>query len=356
MFGNLQGTNNTQTQQQGNPTSSIFNNPPPANNLFGQNQNPLGQQQQPQGIFGQTQQSNLFGNNTQQTGLFGQPQQQQQQQQPLLGQQQQQTTLTGQQQQPNSILGQPQQQTLQLGQTQQNNVFGQNQQQQPLTLGQQTQQTQPTTQQQPAQPKNYTLNQINQQTKIHIENLTKAIANKEKIDKNQKSLQLIEKNSLKNIQQQQQQITLGINPQQQQQQVQRILVKGDRRNHTQRVENYYNEWNKVYLNISKKQDETHAQLIALVDQLTQQDTQFDIDEESLIDSIKQLGKDLDVLERKINYVVKIQEKILGLEKEECEWDQIVNNLSECLLHLDQQTKDVEDLLQQAEKHPKVQNK
>ncbi|CAD8167775.1 unnamed protein product [Paramecium octaurelia] len=352
MFGNPPGSNNAPTQQQGNLTSSIFNNPAPTNNLFGQNQNPLGQQQQPQGIFGQSQQFNTFGNNNQQqTGIFGQPQQQQ----PLLGQQQQ-TLLTGQQPQTTSLLGQPQQQVPQLGQTQQNNLLGQPQQQQPLGLGQQPQQTQPTAQQQPAQPKNYTLNQINQQTKLHIENLTKAIANKEKIDKNQKNLQLIEKNSLKNIQQQQQPVTtLGINSNPQQQ-VQRILVKGDRRNHTQKVENYYNEWNKVFLNISKKQDETHAQLIALVDQLTQQDTSFDIDEESLIDSIKQLGKDLDGLERKINYVVKIQEKILGLEKEESEWDQIVNNLSECLLHLDQQTKEVEDLLLQAEKHPKVQNK
>ncbi|CAK61612.1 unnamed protein product (macronuclear) [Paramecium tetraurelia] len=351
MFGNIPGTNNAPTQQQGNLTSSIFNNPAPTNNLFGQNQNPLGQQQQPQGIFGQPQQTNTFGNNQQSTGIFGQ---QQQQQQPLLGQQQQ-TLLTGQQPQTNSLLGQPQQQIPQLGQTQQPNLLGQPQQQQPLGLGQQPQQTPSTAQQQPAQPKNYTLNQINQQTKIHIENLTKAIANKEEIEKNQKNLQLIEKNSLKNIQQQQQPATtLGINSNPQQ--LQRTLVKGDRRNHTQKVENYYNEWNKVFLNISKKQDETHAQLIALVDQLTQQDTSFEIDEESLIDSIKQLGKELDGLERKINYVVKIQEKILGLEKEESEWDQIVNNLSECLLHLDQQTKDVEDLLLQAKKHPKVQNK
>ncbi|CAD8069424.1 unnamed protein product [Paramecium primaurelia] len=352
MFTNMNGANNNQPQQQGNPTSSIFNNPAPSNNLFGQAQNPLGQQQ-PQGILGQSQQPSIFGNTTQSTAIFGQPQQQQTN---VLGQQQQ-TTLAGQQQ-PNSLLGQPQQQATQLGQTQQTNMFGQPQQQQPQIQGQQATLTQPTTQQQPqpTQPKNYTLNQINQQTKLHIENLTKAIANKEKIDKNQKNLQLIEKNSLKNIQQQQQQqMTLGINPNPQQQ-VQRTLVKGDRRNHTQKVENYYNEWNKVFLNISKKQDETLAQLAALVDQLTQQDTSFDIDEESLIDSIKQFGKDLDVLERKINYVVKIQEKILGLEKEESEWDQIVNNLSECLLYLDQQTKDVEDLLQQAEKHPKVQNK
>ncbi|CAD8176244.1 unnamed protein product [Paramecium octaurelia] len=351
MFGNVNGANNAQTQQQGNPAASIFNNPAPSNNLFGQPQNPLGQQQQ-QGILGQPQQSSIFGNSTQTTATFGQPQQQQPN--VLLGQQQQ-TPLAGQQQ-PTSLLGQPQQQATQLGQTQQTNMFGQPQSQQPLAQGQQTTITQPTAQQQPAQPKNYTLNQINQQTKLHIENLTKAIANKEKIDKNQKNLQLIEKNSLKNIQQQQQQqLTIGGNPNPQQQ-AQRTLVKGDRRNHTQKVENYYNEWNKVFLNISKKQDETLAQLAALVDQLTQQDTSFDIDEESLIDSIKQFGKDLDVLERKINYVVKIQEKILGLEKEESEWDQIVNNLSECLLYLDQQTKDVEDLLQQAEKHPKVQNK
>ncbi|CAK80200.1 unnamed protein product (macronuclear) [Paramecium tetraurelia] len=349
MFPNMNGANNAQGQQQGNSAPSIFNNPVPSNNLFGQPQNPLGQQQ-PQGILGQPQQSSIFGNTTQSTAIFGQPQQQQTN---VLGQQQQ-PPLAGQQQ-PNSLLGQPQQQATQLGQTQQTNMFGQPQQQQPLAQGQQTTIAQPTTQQQPAQPKNYTLNQINQQTKLHIENLTKAIANKEKIDKNQKNLQLIEKNSLKNIQQQQQQqLTIG-NPNPQQQ-VQRTLVKGDRRNHTQKVENYYNEWNKVFLNISKKQDETLAQLVALVDQLTQQDTSFDIDEESLIDSIKQFGKDLDVLERKINYVVKIQEKILGLEKEESEWDQIVNNLSECLLYLDQQTKDVEDLLQQAEKHPKVQNK
>ncbi|CAD8083875.1 unnamed protein product [Paramecium sonneborni] len=352
MFGNNLGSNTAQTQQSGNPAPSIFGNAATSNNLFGQPQNTLGQQQQTQGISGQPQQQQqgIFGG-----GLFGQTQQQPN----LLGQQQQQTTLIGQQQQPNSLLGQtntlvgqPQQQTTQLGQPQPSNIFLQTQQQQQP----QTQIAQPTTQQQTTQPKAYTMNQINQQTKIHIENLAKAIANKEKIDKNQKNLQLIEKNSLKNIQQQQQQqITIGIN-QNPQQQVQRTLMKGDKRNHTQKAENYYNDWNKIYLSINRKQDETLAQLTALVDQLQQQDTSFDIDEESLIDSIKQLGKELDDLERKINEVVKTQEKILGLEKEESEWDQIVNNLSECLLHLDSQTKEVEDLLLLAEKNPKVQNK
>ncbi|CAD8073375.1 unnamed protein product [Paramecium sonneborni] len=335
MFGNTLAANNTQTQQQINSAPSIFGT---SNNLFSQQSNLFGQQQQPQGIVGQPQQQNIFANNTQ----SNQPQQQ--------------TNILGQQQQSNPLLGQVQQQTItQLGQTQTSNIFGQQNQQQQQQPQTQTQITQQSTLQQPAQPKVHTMNQINQQTKLLIENMAKTIANKEKIDKNQKNLQLIEKNSLKNIQQQQQQqLTIGIN--QTQQQISRTLLKGDRRNHTQKAENYYNEWNKLYLSINKKQDETLTQLTAIIDQLTQQDTVYDIDDESLIDSIQQLGKELDDLERKIYSVVQTQQKVLGLEKEESEWDQIVNNLSECLLHLDLQTKEVEDLLLQAEKNPKVQNK
>ncbi|CAD8160211.1 unnamed protein product [Paramecium octaurelia] len=351
MFTNTLGAQNglPQQQQQGlaGQSALVFGNSGVSNNIFGQTQQmttPIGQAQN-QGVFGQQpnqlNQPLLYGGQPQQpSNLLQQPQGQQ------MGTLGQQTAQLGQVQQ-TGFLGQ--QSTLQGGQ------MGQMQQQQQL----QSQQPQQQQQQQQQQNKHYTIQQIKNETQKHIDNLTKTIINKEKIEKNQKNLQLIEKNSLRNIQQQQQQqpqvnpsIGYGIP----QQQIQRPIQKVDPRNHTAKVEKYYGEWNKAISRIAQKQGETINQLNELNILLSQQDTFYDIDEESLIDSIKQLGKELNSLEHKIVDVVKLQEKILGLEKEESEWDQIVSNLSECLTLLEIQTKEVEDQLHQAETHPKVLNK
>ncbi|CAD8081452.1 unnamed protein product [Paramecium sonneborni] len=354
MFTNTLGTQNAllqQQQQQGlaGQSSLVFGNNAVSNTIFGQTQQlnaPIGQIQN-QGIHGQ------------QLNQLGQPQ--------IYGGQIQQTTNLTQQPlgQQMGFLGQ---QTAQLGQTQQTGFLGQQpnlqggqiqqMQQQSLLQSQQPQQQQQSSQQQ-QQTKQYTIQQIKNETQKHIDNLTKTILNKEKIEKNQKNLQLIEKNSLRNIQQQQQQqpqvnqsIGYGIV----QQQVIKPIQKADPRNHTAKVEKYYSEWNKGIQRIVQKQGETINQLNELNSLLSQQDTFYEIDEESLIDSIKQLGKELNQLEQKIIDIAKLQENILGLEKEESEWDQIVNNLSECLTLLDIQTKEVEDQLNQAETHPKVVNK
>ncbi|CAD8149915.1 unnamed protein product [Paramecium octaurelia] len=354
MFTNTLGTQNAQPQQQqqgfAGQSAQVFGTTSVSNNIFGQTQQqtpPIGQTQS-QGILGQ--QSNQLN-------------------QPL--------SYGGMQQQTTNVLQQPQgqqmgalgQQTAQFGQVQQSGFLGQQSNIQGGQVGQIQQQTslQPQLQQQPQQQqqqqpqvKQYTILQIKNETQKHFDDLLKTIINKEKIEKNQKNLQLIEKNSLRNIQQQQLQqpqanpsIGYGVS---QQQQLLKPNLKVDPRNHTAKVEKYYGEWNKGIQRISQKQGEAINQLNELNILLAQQDTYYEIDEESLMDCIKQLDKELSQLEHKIVNVVKLQEKILGLEKEETEWDQIVINLSECLTLLEIQTKEVEDQLHQAETHPKVINK